>query len=319
MDPGYFANVVYLSPSLSLAVTCDGVGTKVLIAQAMNRYDTVGIDCIAMNVNDLICVGAEPVTFLDYMALQESRENLKVELAKGLFKGATQAGISICGGETAIVPDLIKGKPSYGFDLAGFGIGVVNSAKIVDGKKVRDGDLVIGLHSNGLHSNGYTLARKIVETAGYHYDDSVEEFGGSLGDVLLTPTVIYVSVIKEILSVVGYDETHALVNITGGGLLNLLRVGQHRIAIEHVFDHAPPIFKFLQEVGELSDAEMFNNFNMGIGFCMITPPSCYGEVSAICAKHYIGQSIIGRVSSGRGLEVFSKNLVVEDDLFTHSS
>lgn len=318
MDPGYFANVIRISPSLGLAVTCDGVGTKVLIAQEMQKFDTIGIDCIAMNVNDLLCVGAEPITFLDYMALEYPHEDLKMDLAKGLLKGATLSEISVCGGETAIVPDLIKGVRRFGFDLAGVGIGVIDPSKIIDGRDIQTGDLIIGLHSNGLHSNGYTLVRKIIESKGwdYRYTHLFECEGRVLGEVLLEPTIIYVPVVKEMLRTLGSSIT-ALINITGGGLLNLLRTVNHmNLVIDYKFDKIPPIFNVLQEVGELSSAETFNNFNMGIGFCVFLSPNAYETLSAICSKYHIAQSIIGHVvGPGRGLEILSRNLVVKDSEF----
>ena len=194
----------------------DGVGSKVLIANEIQRWNTVGIDCIAMNVNDLLAIGVEPVAFLDYLALEKHDEGFAAQIGEGLLKGAEISRMSIVGGETATMPDIIKG-----FDLAGTCLGIVKKDKIMEGEKVRMGDVVVGIPSIGVHSNGYTLVRKIIEEAGYSYYDSCPyNSSKTIGDELLTPTRIYI----EILDVLKVCEVHGLAHITGSGLLKLRRV-----------------------------------------------------------------------------------------------
>jgi len=307
---GYFANIVRISANLGLAVSADGVGTKVLIAQMMNKYDTVGIDCVAMNVNDLICVGAKPICFLDYIALQDPAEDLLDQLGQGLLEGARQAGITIPGGETAQVRDLIQGvRAGYGFDLAGMGIGLIDPGRIIEGQDLTSGDLIIGLASSGLHSNGYSLARKVFfsqEALGV--DSYIPELGKTLGDELLTPTIIYVPLVNELLA--QNLRIKALINITGDGLLNLLRVrAQVKFTISSL-PEPPPIFSLIQRLGRISDDEMFRVFNMGIGFCVLVHPDDQDTVKDICHRFGIACSVIGHVeeSPEKVLDVVSKKL-----------
>jgi len=195
LDIGYFANVVEIAPNLGLAVSADGVGTKLLVAQLADKYDTVGIDLVAMHVNDLICLGAEPVSLLDYLAVEDPDPRLLSEVGKGLYAGCEQARITLPGGELAQIGSMLKGAVAgRAFDVAGFVVGLVALDRINTGKDVRAGDVVVGFHSSGLHSNGYSLARKaLLEKGGLKVTDRPAELGGkSLGDVLLEPTKIYV-------------------------------------------------------------------------------------------------------------------------------
>ncbi|MEW5801916.1 MAG: phosphoribosylformylglycinamidine cyclo-ligase [bacterium] len=307
---GYFANIIRITDTMGLAVSADGVGTKVLIAQMMNKYDTIGIDCMAMNVNDIICVGAKPVSFLDYIALQEPHEDLLDQLGQGLLEGARQAKVTIPGGETAQVRDLIQGvRPGYGFDIAGMGIGTLDPRQVIEGSDLDDGDIIAGLASSGLHSNGYSLARKIFFGKGaYKVDSSFAELQKTLGEELLTPTVIYVPAVNELLA---QDlRIKALINITGDGLLNLLRVkADVKFSITSL-PEPPPIFPLMQQLGRISDDEMFRTFNMGVGFCVLVHPDDFDSVRTICNRFGIACSPIGTVekSPEKRVDVVSKKL-----------
>lgn len=307
---GYFANIIKITDTLGLALSADGVGTKVLIAQMMNKYDTIGIDCIAMNVNDIICTGAKPISFLDYIALQDPKEDLLDQLGQGFLEGARQAGIAIPGGETAQVRDLIQGiRPGYGFDVAGVGIGIIDPNRLIEGQDLADGDVIAGLSRSGLHSNGYSLARKILfEKGTFKVDTCLPELSKTLGEELLTPTIIYVSLVNELLA--ENLRINALINITGDGLLNLLRV---KANVKFVITSLPdplPIFPLMQKLGKISDDEMFKVFNMGIGFCVLVHPDDFDSVKAISHRFGIPCSQIGRVekSPEKVVEVVPKKL-----------
>jgi phosphoribosylformylglycinamidine cyclo-ligase len=270
---GYYANVIDLRPighNIGIAFSTDGVGTKLLIAEMLDRYDTVGIDCVAMNVNDILCVGATPVSMVDYIAVSEARASLLEEVAKGLYSGCEMAGVSLSGGELAQVAELLARKTGrVSFDIVGTAIGTVNPDQIIIGQYLQEGDVLIGFDSSGLHSNGYTLARKICFDANqFRVDQYVEEFGHTLGEELLTPTRIYV---KEILQIMKEVEVKGLFHITGDGFFNLTRTAAtigYRI---ESLPELPPIFQFLQRAGNISNEEMFRVFNMGIGFAIVIP------------------------------------------------
>jgi len=269
LDFGYFATVLDMGNNLGLALSSDGVGTKLLVAEMLDKYDTVGIDCIAMNVNDLLCVGAEPLAMLDYIAVQEADPAMLAAIGKGLYEGARQANISIPGGEIAQVRELIQGvREGRGFDLAGACIGTVPMDRIIIGQDIRPGDAVIGLRSSGIHSNGLTLARDVFfRRAGYAADTHVPEFGRTVGEELLEPTRIYV---REVMELLGSDlEIRAMAHITSDGLTNLLRV---QAPVGYVLEMLPepqPVFGMLQRLGGISDEEMYQVYNMGIGFCLV--------------------------------------------------
>ncbi|MEW6381550.1 MAG: phosphoribosylformylglycinamidine cyclo-ligase [bacterium] len=307
---GYFANIIRITDSLGLAVSADGVGTKVLIAQMMHKYDTVGIDCVAMNVNDLICVGAKPISFLDYIALQDPADDLLDQLGQGLLEGARQAGVTIPGGETAQVRDLIQGvRPGYGFDIAGMGIGIIDPGRVIEGQDLGGGDIIIGLSSSGLHSNGYSLARKIFFSQGsFTVDSYIPELGKTLGEELLTPTIIYVPLVNELLS--RSLRIKALINITGDGLLNILRVkAQVKFTVTSLPD-PPPVFPLMQQLGRISDDEMFRVFNMGIGFCILAHPDDFDAIKTVCQQFGIACSRIGHVeeASEKVIDVVPRKL-----------
>jgi len=287
---GYFANVIDIG-GMGLAISTDGVGSKVIIADLMKRYDTIGIDCIAMNVNDLICVGAQPISLVDYIAVEQVNAEILDAIAIGLAEGAAQAGISISGGEIAQLEDVVRG-----FDLAGTAVGIVPLDKIVTGRHLEPGDRVIGIQSSGIHSNGLSLARKVffkrAEPLPLNYP--VPGTDASLGDELLRPTLIYVREIMKILRQV--SSVKSLANITSDGLLNLTRV-EHPSAgfVIDELPETPPIFKLIQQHSNVSAAEMFEVYNMGVGFCVVVGESDVGSVLSILEKHDRKAWVIGKV------------------------
>lgn len=276
---GHYAALIDIGEGKALALHVDGVGTKVLIAQLMNKYDTVGIDCVAMNVNDLVCVGAEPVAMVDYIAMERSDEDVVAEIMRGLVKGAEMAGIAIVGGETAVMPDVIKGVvEGKGFDLAGLSIGVVDVDKIIMGDKIQVGDVVVGVRSSGIHSNGLSLARKVLfEVAGFTVHSYVDELHCTLGEELLKPTFIYVKPVLELLRKdVGI---HGIAHITGGSFTKLLRIAPKGLGFR--LDNMPEpqaVFTLIQRLGKISSWEMYRTFNMGVGFCVVAPKDVVEEV-----------------------------------------
>jgi phosphoribosylformylglycinamidine cyclo-ligase len=284
LDIGYFANVIDIG-GLGVAITADGVGTKVLIAQMMERYDTVGIDCVAMNVNDLLCVGATPVSMVDYLALDHLDAKLIGDIAHGLAIGAEEAQISISGGEMAQIPDIITGVPgALAFDLAGMAIGTVPLDKILIGQDVKPGDAIVGIESHGIHSNGLSLARKVLfQDQGLSPHDMPSPLSCSLGDELLKPTYIYVQEALEILK--ERIPVKAFIHITSDGLLNLGRVASPVGYVIEELPRIPAIFSLIQEYGGIENAEMFRVFNMGIGFCVIAPEADVDRIIAIVQSH----------------------------------
>jgi len=293
LDFGYFANVLDIGNEIGLAISTDGVGTKIIVAQMMEKYDTVGIDCIAMNVNDILCVGATPISMVDYIAVQCPDPHLLEEIGKGLYEGAKIAQISIPGGEIAQIKEMIKSeKEGYGFDLAGAAVGLVSLDKIIIGQDISEGDILIGLRSSGIHSNGLTLARRVFFKEGkYKISDYIDELGRSLGEELLEPTHIYVSEIIEMLK--SDINIKALIHITSDGFLNLTRVKAECGYVIEKLPEPQPIFRLIQKIGKISDEEMFRVFNMGIGFCIVVPSSEVGKVFDVCKKFNIDCFKIG--------------------------
>lgn len=244
----------------------DGVGTKLKIAFDMERYDTVGIDCVAMCVNDIICAGAKPLFFLDYIACGKNVPEIIADLVKGVADGCVQAGCALIGGETAEMPGFY---PPGEFDLAGFSTGLVDKKKILDPSRIQAGDVLLALPSSGLHSNGYSLVRKVLADQALDLQAPFQESGQSLGQVLLQPTKIYV---QEVLQLLAEVDVKALANITGGGFYeNIPRSLPEGLGaqIDRSALRIPPIFPFLQEQGAISDHDMFNTFNMGVGMVVI--------------------------------------------------
>jgi len=279
----------------------DGVGTKLKVAFATGRVDTVGIDLVAMSVNDLICTGAEPLFFLDYLAVGKLEPARMAEIVKGIARGCVQAGCALLGGETAEMPDLYKPKE---FDMAGFAVGVVERRRMVDGTNIEPGDLAIALASSGLHSNGYGLARRVLlERAGYHVTDRPAELeGASVGEEMLVPTRIYVKPVLKVLA--GYKVKRvvkAMANITGGGLPgNLTRVLPEGLTVRIKRDswYVPPIFKLIAAKGPVDSLEMMRVFNLGIGFVMIVAASSAKAIMNRLRRMGERSWVLGKVRKG---------------------
>ena len=278
---GHYAGLLDMG-SFALAMTTDGVGSKVLIANAISKWDTVGIDCIAMNVNDLYAIGAEPIAFVDYLAVEKVDPERAAQIAIGLARGAEISNMSIVGGETASLPEIIRG-----FDLAGTAIGIVDKDKVVTGEKIRVGDVLVGVPSSGLHSNGYTLARRIIAESKYTYFDTMPGGERSIGEELLTPTRIY----PEIVELVKECDVHGLAHITGSGLLKLRRISNLGFEISEPLE-PQPVFRFLQEQGGVDDDEMYRTFNMGMGFLIALDES---EAKQACRIMGPGTRIVGSI------------------------
>jgi len=276
LDNG-FAGLVKLGVG-ALAMCTDGVGSKLLLAEEMDSIHTVGIDCVAMNTNDLICVGAEPLSFVDYVALDKPDEELMAKIGKGLAEGCKQSNCTLSGGETAILPELV-----HGFDIAGTSVGYVKQDEIIDGTKISEGDVLIGLKSSGPHSNGYTLIRKL--------------FNGDkeLGKKLVEPTRIYV---KEVMDLIKQVDVHGIAHITGGGLDNISRINDN---FQYIIDTplpVPSVFDWLQEKGNVEDKEMYRTFNMGMGMLIIVDKDDAEKSVSILGEH---AKVIGSVGSGKGV------------------
>jgi phosphoribosylformylglycinamidine cyclo-ligase len=300
--PGHYASVLRVAPGLGIALATDSVGSKVIVAEQAGRFDTIGIDCVAMNVNDLVCVGAEPLALLDYLAVERADPALLQEIAVGLRVGAEQAGIEIPGGEVCQIPEVIRGHPSpYGFDLVGSAFGTVALDRIIDGRACSPGDALIGLPASGVHSNGLTLARRaLLEEDGMELESTPPELGGAtVADALLEPTAIYVRAVLALLD--SELAVHGLAHITGGGLLNLLRLGD-QIGFEVVSPlPVPAVFELIARRGEVPAAEMWEVFNMGCGFCVIVPAGDAQGAVELLAAHHPGTGVIGRVTDVAGV------------------
>jgi phosphoribosylformylglycinamidine cyclo-ligase len=295
---GHYAGMIEFG-EYALVLCTDGVGSKVEIASELKKWDTVGIDCIAMNVNDAICVGAEPLAFVDYLAIDDPKPEITKEIGKGLAKGAEISNISIIGGETASLPEVING-----FDLAGTCLAYVKKSDIVTGETIVPDDAIIGIASSGIHSNGYTLARKVIQRSKLSYIDKFPDGfypGKTIGEVLLTPTNIYV---KETLELLKNVDVHGVSHITGGGLRNLPRLNKNvNFVIDDPFE-SQPIFTFLQKYGNIDDKEMYQTFNMGMGLAIIVSEKDVEKSKSILEKHSSANvKVVGRIEKGSGVEV----------------
>jgi phosphoribosylformylglycinamidine cyclo-ligase len=300
--PGHYASVLRVTPELGIALTTDGVGSKLVVAEQAGRLETVGIDCIAMNVNDLVCVGAEPIAMVDYLAVEQADPGALERIGQGLKAGAEAAGIEIPGGELAVLPELIRGHPSpHGFDLCGTAIGTVALDAVLTGDAVTAGDALVGVPSSGLHSNGYTLARRtLLQDAGLGLDDRPPELGGaSVADALLEPTVVYVRAALALLRS-GLD-VHGLAHITGGGLLNLLRLGGDRVgyAVEDPLP-VPAVMELIARAADVAPADLWEVFNMGCGLVAVVPEADAPDAAALLAGHHPGARRIGTVTERAG-------------------
>jgi phosphoribosylformylglycinamidine cyclo-ligase len=288
--PGHYASVIRVDERTGIALSTDGVGTKLLVAEQLGRFDTVGIDCVAMNVNDVICVGAEPLAMLDYVAIERADPEVCEQIGVGLARGAELAGVEIPGGELAQLGEMVRG-----FDIAGACFGTVALDAIVDGSAVRSGDPVIGLPSSGIHSNGYTLARSALDGIPLG-EDPESRLGRPLGEVLLEPTEIYVKPVLELLR--SEVDVRGLAHITSGGLGNLLRLAAE---VGYEIDDplpVPPVFDLIQERSNTSDGEMHEVFNMGCGFCCIVASRDEATTLDFLRGHYPEAKRIGRAVEG---------------------
>ena len=332
LSSGYFATLMHIPPGPPIAMTTDGVGTKILLARQANRWEPVGIDCVANNVNDIICVGAVPLALLDYMATDRIDEGVLEELARGMYLGAGLAGIAIPGGEIAQIGAMLAAAEGGGpmLDLVGTAIGAMPAADPggatpggparwrtpVDGADIRSGDVVIGLPSSGLHSNGYSLARHVLfDIAGLSLSDQVPGAGRRLDDVLLQPTRVYVPA-AEALWAAGITPK-GLVHISGGGLLNLGRLAADVSYELDSLPATPPVFALIAEAGRLPAATMYATFNMGIGFCVVV--SRAQQQAALAALRDAGEAPvrIGWVTSraGRNVTIPAAGLTGHGDAF----
>lgn len=291
-EVGFYANVIDMG-EFALAICMDGVGSKVLVAQELDEFDTVGIDVVAMNVNDVICIGAEPLAMVDYMAFERVDPEMARDISIGIYEGAKMAGISVVGGETATLPEIISGIDGKGFDLAGTVVGIVKKDRIITGEKISSRDVVLGLESSGIHSNGLTLARKVLPK--------------TMWTKLLTPTRIYV---KEILELIQKFDIHGLAHITGGGFLNLDRLTKFGFYLDRIPEEEM-IFKKIQERGNVSDEEMYRTFNMGIGFCVMVNENDAEKILREYGEKF-GIHRIGQVTEESGVRILkdSKEIIL---------
>jgi phosphoribosylformylglycinamidine cyclo-ligase len=277
---------------MALTLCTDGVGTKLLVAEALDKWDTVGIDCVAMNVNDTICVGAEPIALVDYIAIDRPDDRVTEQIGIGLEKGAELSNIDIVGGEIAIMPELVRG-----VDLSASCLGYVKKDRIIDGSNIEVGDAIIGLESSGIHSNGLTLARKLLMHNDIGYDDKFNGLKQTIGEELLTPTEIYV---KKIIRLLKTCTVKGMVDVTGGGLRNFVRL-KKGVMFEIDDPIRPrPIFKLLAEVGNVEPREMYQTFNMGMGFAVICPARSANKTLKTLGE---GAKLVGKVTKGDGVGI----------------
>ncbi|MBI3306773.1 MAG: phosphoribosylformylglycinamidine cyclo-ligase [Candidatus Omnitrophica bacterium] len=278
-----------------LVSSTDGVGTKLEIARLQNRHDTIGIDLVAMCVNDIITCGAKPVFFLDYFATGKFDPKLTREVLKGIAAGCREAGCALVGGETAVMPGFYHADKKFSqYDVAGFSVGVVDRKKVIHGKKIRKGDMILGLASSGFHSNGYSLLRKVFRE---------RDLRGKLGKELLTPTRIYV---KPVLKVLEKVPVHGIVNITGGGFIdNLPRVIPAGLGATIYTDAwpIPRLFDFVRDSGNISDFEMMRTFNLGIGMVFILNKNQISRAQTVLYRNGISSWVIGKINPGRGVKI----------------
>ncbi|MFF3024130.1 phosphoribosylformylglycinamidine cyclo-ligase [Gottfriedia sp. NPDC057948] len=277
----------------------DGVGTKLKLAFQMDRHDTIGIDAVAMCVNDIVVQGAEPLFFLDYLAVGKAVPERIEQIVKGVSDGCVQAGCALVGGETAEMPGMY---PENEYDVAGFAVGIADKSKLVTGQNIKEGDILLGISSNGIHSNGYSLVRKVLlEKGGLTLDQNIDKLGHTLGEELLRPTKIYV---KPILNVLKKFEVKGMAHITGGGFIeNIPRMLPEGIGAEIDYGSWPiqPIFDLLEEIGELKREEMFNIFNMGIGMVLAVSEENLHDTIKLLEEDGEKVFIIGRTKAGEGV------------------
>ncbi|MFT0899373.1 phosphoribosylformylglycinamidine cyclo-ligase [Candidatus Methanoprimaticola sp. MG2] len=296
--PGLFASLIDFGDRY-ITLATDGVGSKLMIAEELDKWDTVGIDCIAMNVNDTICVNSEPTSFVDYIAIDKPNPRITEEIGKGLQKGAELSDMEIVGGEIAVLPEIING-----VDLSGTCMGYVEKDRVITGENCAEGDLIIGLESSGVHSNGLTLCRKVLEGNNIALTDHVPGVDKTVGLELLTPTEIYV---RQVLDITRNHEVHGLIDITGGGLRNILRM---RKGLKYIISdpiRPAPIFTALQEIGEITTQEIYQTLNMSMGFTIVAPADDAEEI----VKESSNAKIVGRVEKGTGVLLEPDNILYD--------
>lgn len=294
LDHGYYASALRINDDLALGICTDGVGSKILVAERMGKWDTIGIDCVAMNVNDLICIGAEPICMVDYVGIEQLHPGRLEAVATGLAEGARQARIAIPGGETAQLPEIIRGaEPGQGLDLVGTAVGLVPMDRLSDGGAVAPGDVVLSIPSSGIHSNGLTLARRaLFDQGGLDVDTHRDELGRTVGEELLTPTRIYV---EEALALFGSGiPVKAMCHITGDGLLNLTRVKSPVGWEIDRLPEPPAIFGLIAACGKVGAAEMHRVFNMGVGLCVVVAEADAERTGRLLADMGSPSTAIGR-------------------------
>lgn len=322
---GHYATVLDLGSGMGLAISTDGVGSKILVAQMLSRYDTIGIDCVAMNVNDVLSVGAEPVAMVDYLAVQVADPKVLEAIGRGLYEGARRAGITIPGGELAQLPEMLVGHgEGTGMDLVGTAVGLVplsgtgaSGSRLILGREIEPGDAIVGLASTGIHSNGLTLARRVLlKETGWSIDRHVPEFGRTVGEELLLPTHIYVPEVMAILK--AGLPVRGLAHITSGGLLNLSRL---EAEVGYEIDWLPEsqaVFAMIERLGGVPPEEMYRVFNMGVGFCVILPESAVGGAVRIAREHGMTAWRLGTTVADpeRKVLLHPKGLVGQKGAFT---
>ena len=316
---GFFANVLRMADQLAVAISTDGVGSKSAVAQLVGAYEGIGWDCVAVNVNDVICVGAEPVALVDYISLQHPHVDLLEALGKGLHDGAERARVAIVGGELSQHPDTLTGpREGYAFDISGTCLGVLQDRAPITGRGIVPGDAVIGMPSDGIHANGMTLARSVLLREGAGVDRWLEECGRTVGDELLRPTHIYVPEVRALLA--SGVEVKGLAHISGDGLLNLTRlessVGYHLDSLPP----APPVFEIIRREGPIPETEMYRVFNMGVGFCAVVPPTAADRAVGAVRSAGGDATVIGEVVAGpvRRVELPTRGLLGVDGRFTEN-
>ena len=279
----------------TLVMGTDGVGTKQRIAQLMDKHDTVGIDCVAMCVNDIVCCGAKPITFLDYIAIGKNDPEKVATLVSGVAEGCVQAGCALIGGETAEHPGTMAPDD---YDLAGFSVGIVDKARVIDQKQMKAGDVILALPSSGCHSNGYSLVRKVFDVENCDLNKYYDELGQTLGEALLTPTVIYV---KPVLAAIEAANVHGVSHITGGGFYeNIPRCIPEGLTakIDKASIKVPAIFNLLQREGNIPERDMYNTYNMGVGMALIVSPETVDAAVGALAKEGCNAYVIGQIIEG---------------------
>ncbi len=294
---GHFTGLVDMG-RYAYGLCTDSVGTKLIVASEMRRWDTVGVDCVAANVNDMVCIGAEPIAFVDYIAIDTHDPEVPRQVGLGLDAGAREANVTIVGGELAVMPELVNG-----FDLAGTCFGVVDKRRMIDGRGIRPGDRIVGVPSSGFHCNGYTLIRRVLRDAAVTVMDPVPHSGRAWGEVLLEPTRI---VVRPVLAAIKRARVTGLANVTGGGLRNLIRL---KAGVEFRITEplgVPAEFIALQDLAKIDDREMYQTFNMGMGFAVVCPPKSVDPV--LEALKRLRARPVGEVVRGEGVLLADRNL-----------